>query len=105
MKLRTAALCASAALGLWGCGENEQTLLATPTTTPRAVSWAEVRPILESHCTKCHASYLDRTEAIRASGEMVGYLKDGAMPVVGSVEPLNKTDWNTLLTWAQGDRK
>lgn len=90
---------------LVGCGENEQSLLATPTPAPTAVSWAEVRPIIESHCARCHPTYVDQAEAKRSAREMVEYLKDGTMPVVGAVEPLNKNDWNTLLVWAEGGRK
>lgn len=95
----------AAALLLIGCGEDEQSLVSAsdPVSTP--VTWAQVRPVIENHCARCHATFLDEAEAVRTSGEMAAVLEQNPMHGVGTVDPMTSTEWNTLMTWAKGNRK
>lgn len=91
--------------GLTGCGEDEQSLLATPQTPPSPVSWAQVRPIIEAHCVQCHATFLEEREATLVAGEIVETVGENPMHGAGAVDPLNRSDWATLMAWAKGDRR
>lgn len=100
---RSATLLAS--LLLMGCGEDEQSLVSASDPVPTPVTWAQVRPVIENHCARCHASFLEEDEAVRNSGAMVDILNANPMHGVGTVEPMSSTEWNILMTWAKGGRQ
>lgn len=95
----------AAATLIQGCGEDEQSLLAPSEPIATPVTWTQVRPVLEGHCARCHAGFLDEAEANRTAAEMAEVLDENPMHGVGTVDPMTSTEWNTLMTWAKGNRK
>jgi hypothetical protein len=94
-----------ASLTLFGCGENEQ-LLAPDTSYVRSiVTWVTVRPIIANYCSRCHATFMDQSEANQAAAEIVDILEENPMHGIGALDVMNNTERNMLLDWANGVKK
>lgn len=91
-----------ATLTLLGCGETEEVLATETPYDPSSISWATVRPIIANHCARCHATFMDQSEATRSAGEMVEVLNENPMHGSGAVEVMNSTERNMFLDWANG---
>jgi hypothetical protein len=106
MKRRHPAFALAALTCLAGCGENEQALVSGPEPShPSPVTWSQVRPIIEAHCVRCHATFIEESVARDMSDAIVEEVGNNPMHGSGTVAPLTRGDWSTLIDWAKGDRR
>lgn len=94
-----------ASLTVLGCGENEESLAANIEFDSSSTSWVTVRPIIANYCSKCHATFMDESEAMRSANRIVDIIEENPMHGIGALDVMNKTERTMLLEWAKGVKK
>ncbi|MEI6765056.1 MAG: hypothetical protein WCM76_05400 [Bacteroidota bacterium] len=84
-------------VGFSACKKNSSSTVYTPVCSGPAKSWqADVKPIMNTYCVGCHASFGGYTEMVASTTAIRSRVADGSMPQGNA---LSNDQKNIVLCW------